>query len=39
MMVRKLEQFVCDISKAFDRVWYKGLLFKLKQAGADQSLL
>ena len=23
----------CDISKAFDRVWHKGLLFKLKQLG------
>ena len=39
MTVRKLEQFFCDISKAFDRVWHKCLLFKLKQAGADQSFL
>ena len=23
----------CDTSKAFDRVWHKGLLFKLKSAG------
>ena len=23
----------CDISKAFDRAWHKGLLFKLKQNG------
>ena len=23
----------CDLSKAFDRVWHKGLLFKLKQNG------
>ena len=29
----------CDISKAFDRVWYKGLLFKLKQNGIDGELL
>ena len=25
----------CDISKAVDRVWYKGLLFKLKSAGVS----
>ena len=30
---------MCEKSKAFDRVWHKGLLFKLKQAGTDQSLL
>ena len=24
-----------DISKAFDRVWHKGLLFKLKRIGID----
>jgi hypothetical protein len=29
----------CDISKAFDRVWHKGLLFKLKQNGIDGLLL
>ena len=29
----------CDISKAFDRVWHKGLLFKLKQAGIGSTLL
>ena len=29
----------CDISKAFDRVWHKGLLFKLKSAGVSGSLL
>ena len=23
----------CDISKAFDRVWHRGLLFKLRQNG------
>ena len=23
----------CDVSKAFDRVWHKGLLFKLRQNG------
>ena len=29
----------CDNSKAFDRVWHKGLLFKLKSIGVSDSLL
>ena len=29
----------CDISKAFDRVWHKGLLFKLRQNGIEGTLL
>ena len=29
----------CDVSKAFDRVWHKGLLCKLKAAGITGSLL
>ena len=29
----------CDISKAFDRVWHKGLLFKLRRIGVGISLL
>ena len=29
----------CDISKAFDRVWHQGLLFKLQKIGIKGSLL
>ena len=28
-----------DISRAFDRIWHKGLIFKLKQNGKDGKLL
>ena len=28
-----------DISKAFDKVWHEGLLFKLKQNGISSNLL
>ena len=36
---KEVRAVFCDISKAFDRVWYKGLLFKLKQAGIGSTLL
>ena len=36
---KEVRAVFCDISKAFDRVWHKGLLFKLKQAGIRSSLL
>ena len=28
-----------DISKAFDKVWHEGLVFKLKQNGISSNLL
>ena len=36
---KEVRAIFCDISKAFDRVWHKGLLFKLKSAGVSGSLL
>ena len=29
----------CDVSKAFDSVWHKGILFKLRQNGIEGKLL
>ena len=29
----------CDVSKADDRVWHKGLMFKIRQNGIEGKLL
>ena len=36
---KEVRAIFCDISKAFDRVWHKGLLFKLKNVGISGCLL
>ena len=30
---------LCNVSKAFERVWHTGLIFKLRQYGIDGDLL
>ena len=37
--LREVRVVFCDISKAFDRVWHKGLLYKLPAIGCSKSLL
>ena len=38
--IGKVIRFIfCDISKAFDRVWHTGLLYKLRKIGIDGNLL
>ena len=35
---KEVRAIFCDISKAFDRVWHKGLLFKLQNVGISGCL-
>ena len=36
---KEVRVIFCDISKAFDRVWHRGLLFKLRRMGIGGNLL
>ncbi|XP_060553019.1 uncharacterized protein LOC132714232 [Ruditapes philippinarum] len=36
---KEVRAVFCDISKAFDRVWHRGLLYKLKLTGVADQLL
>ena len=36
---KEIRVVFCDISKAFDRVWHKGLIYKLKKSGISGNLL
>ena len=36
---KEVRAIFCDISKAGDRVWHKGLIFKLKTVGISGSVL
>jgi hypothetical protein len=36
---KEVRAVFCDISKAFDRVWHKGLLYKLRRFGIKGNLI
>ena len=37
--LKEVRAVFCDVSKAFDRVWHKGLLYKLESIGISDNLL
>ena len=37
--MKEIRLVFCDISKAFDMVWHKGLIFKLKSIGVSGDML
>ena len=39
MKAKNVRAVFCDIIKAFDRVWHRGILFKLDSIGVSDSLL
>ena len=39
MLVKRCGLSFCDISKAFDRVWHTGLLYKFRAAGVTGNIL
>ena len=36
---KEIRAVICDISKAFDRVWHAGLIHKLAEAGLSGAVL
>ena len=36
---RDVRFVICDVSKAFDKVWHKGLIFKHKFTGVNEQLI
>ena len=36
---KEVRLIFCDISKAFDRVWHEGIIFKLRKLGIKGTLL